>query len=135
MRARWFLTVLACLLLQGALAAQELSNEEMAVEEMARVITSGAPPVDCIASVEIDRIDGENKAVSKHGFDIEPGQHSLNGRALIDTTWCELSKNTPAFGPVADLEINFQAGRTYYIGFDHHADNPQEWQLVVWKVE
>lgn len=102
---------------------------------MARVITRGAPPVDCMAAVEINKIDGEQKMVPAQGFDIEPGDHSLNGRALIDTTWCELSKDDRIFGPVADLQINFQAGRTYYIGFDHKPDNRQEWKLVVWKVE
>lgn len=103
--------------------------------DMARVITRGAPAVDCTAAVEVNKVDGELKSVPAHGFDIEPGNHSLNGRALIDTTWCELSEDDRIFGPVADLQINFQAGRTYYIGFDHKPDNRQQWKLVVWKVE
>ncbi len=63
------------------------------------------------------------------------GEHSLNSHALIDTTGCKLGKDDQIFGPVADLKINFQAGRTYYIGFDHKPDNRQGWKLVVWKVE
>ena len=137
MQKRLLLVLLGCLSVSTTLLAQDLAvDETVEVEvEMARVVTSGAPPVDCIAPVEIDTIDGEKKAVSRHGFDIEAGQHSLNGRALIDTTWCELPKDDGIFGPVADLTTNFQAGRTYYIGFDHKPDSRQAWQLVVWKVE
>ena len=102
---------------------------------MATVVTYGAPPVDCVAALEVNKIDGQQKVVPAKGFEIEPGVHRLNGRALIDTTWCKFSKDDRILGPVADLEVNFQAGRTYYIGFDHKSDNRQEWQLVVWKVE
>lgn len=106
-----------------------------AAQDMATVVTHGAPPVDCVAAVEITRIDGLHKVVPADGFDIEPGEHRLNGRALIDTSWCELSKDQQFAGPLPDLEMNFQAGRTYYIGFDHKPENSREWKLVVWKVE
>lgn len=106
-----------------------------AADNLAMVITTGAPPVDCVADVEINKIDGEKVIVAMHGFEIEAGEHSLNGRALLDTTWCKLAKDERIAGPVADLQVNFQAGRTYYIGFDHKPDNRQEWKLVVWKVE
>lgn len=106
-----------------------------AADDLAMVITMGAPPADCVADVEITRIDGEKAIVAARGFEIEPGEHSLNGRALLDTTWCKLAKDERIPGPVADLQLNFQAGRTYYIGFDHKPDNRQEWKLVVWKVE
>lgn len=99
------------------------------------VITQGGAPVDCMAAVEINKIDGQRKIVPAWGFEIEPGEHSLNGRALIDTTWCKLNKDERIFGPVPDLQVNFQAGRTYYIGFDHKPRNRQEWKLTVWKVE
>lgn len=120
-----FTMVLAGLPVSGAWAATD----------MATVITRGAPPVDCVAAVEITKIDGQYKVVPAGGFDIEPGDHRLNGSALIDTTWCKFSKNGNMAGPVADLQVNFQAGRTYYIGFDHKSDNNREWKLVVWKVE
>ena len=99
------------------------------------VVTQGGAPVDCMAAVEITRIDGRQIIVPSRGFEIKPGEHRLNGRALLDTTWCKLSKDARIFGPVPDLQVNFQAGRTYYIGFDHKPDNSREWQLVVWKVE
>lgn len=107
----------------------------LAQDNLAKVVTLGAPAVDCVADVEINKIDGKKEIVPARGFNIEPGEHSLNGRALIDTTWCKLGKDDRIFGPVADLKINVQAGRTYYIGFDHKPDNRQGWKLVVWKVE
>lgn len=107
----------------------------LAQSDMAMVITQGGAPVDCMAAVEINKIDGQQKIVPAKGFEIEPGEHSLNGRALLDTTWCKLNKDDRIDGPVPDLEFNFQAGRTYYIGFDHKPENRQEWQLKVWKVE
>lgn len=102
---------------------------------MAMVITQGGAPADCMAAVEINKIDGRKKIVPAGGFEIEPGEHSLNGRALLDTTWCKLNKDGRMFGPLPDLKLNFQAGRTYYIGFDHKSENLQEWKLTVWKVE
>lgn len=102
---------------------------------MATVITRGGAPVDCMAAVEINKIDGQKKFVPAGGFEIEAGEHSLNGRALLDTSWCKLDKDARIFGPLPDLQINFQAGRTYYIGFDHKSENLQEWKLTVWKVE
>src|SRR5690554_3454623 len=90
-----------------------------AADELAKVVTMGAPPVDCMADVEINKIDGEKVVVAAHGFEIEAGEHTLNGRAFLDTTWCKLAKDDRIPGPLPDLQLNFQAGRTYYVGFDY----------------
>jgi len=34
-----------------------------------------------------------------------------------------------------DLEVNFERGNTYYVGYYHKPDNPGEWRLVVWNME
>ena len=36
---------------------------------------------------------------------------------------------------VPDLEADFEAGKTYYIGLDHSSKNFNDWRLVIWKVE
>lgn len=122
--------ILLAILLAGLPAAGLMAEGDMAM-----VITGGGLPADCMAAVEITKIDGQQKVVPAGGFEIEAGEHSLNGRALIDTSWCKLEKDDRIFGPLPDLQINFQAGRTYYIGFDHQPENRQEWKLTVWKVE
>lgn len=102
---------------------------------MAAVITSEGRPADCIAPVAVTRIDGEARTVSAKGFLIEPGVHTINGRAALDLTNCPLSDNELAIGAVADLEIDFLPGSTYYIGYYHQPTNSLDWKLVVWHME
>jgi hypothetical protein len=102
--------------------------------DTARIITMNGKPSQCLAAVHIQYVDGERVMVHQTGFDIEPGMHSLNGRAYLDTTYCRpmmgrISKDVP------DLEAEFQAGKTYYVGLDHSSRNYEDWRLVIWKVE
>jgi hypothetical protein len=102
---------------------------------MATVVTSKGRPADCIAPVAVTRIDGEPRTVSAKGFFIEPGIHTINGRAALDLTNCPLSDSKLTIGPVADLEIDFLPGGTYYIGYYHQPANSLDWKLVVWHME
>ena len=102
---------------------------------MATVITSGGRPADCIAPVAVTRIDGEPRTVSAKGFFIEPGVHTINGRAAMDLTHCPLSDSRLTIGEVVDLEIDFLPGGTYYIGYYHQPANTPDWKLVVWHME
>ena len=102
---------------------------------MARVVTHIERPADCIAPVMVTRIDGESAAVSAKSFLIEPGTHSLNGKALLDLTNCPITDPRFRMKPAEDLEVNFELGFTYYIGYYHKPENPDEWQLVVWNIE
>jgi hypothetical protein len=36
---------------------------------------------------------------------------------------------------IPDLEADFEAGKTYYVGLDHSSKNKEEWRLVIWKTE
>jgi hypothetical protein len=105
--------------------------------EMARVVTGYGRPADCLAPVAINKIDGELRAVSAKGFLIEPGLHSINGRATLDlnNTHCRMTGDDRQFGSIPDLEVDFEAGGIYHIGFDHSSENTQEWKLLVWKVD
>ena len=102
--------------------------------QMARVVTRVNRPQACLASVAVTLIDGEKAVVSAQGFSIEPGVHSLNGRAFIGTDYCPLPEGYD-IGPAADLEVDFEAGKTYYVAYDHKAADPLEWRLVVWRIE
>ena len=103
--------------------------------QMAMVITDQARPQDCLAAVAINKIDGEPRVVSAQGFLIEPGFHSLNGLATLDTTHCSITDVASQINTTADLEFDFEAGQTYYVGYYHKSSTSDERRLVVWKVE
>ena len=103
-------------------------------EDKARIVTQNARPVDCISRVAIRTINGKQKFVSPQGFDLEPGRYTLNGTVALDTTFCKVVRGNENTRP-APLEAEFEAGKTYYIGFDHSSTNREEWHYVIWKVE
>ena len=107
----------------------------LANSEEARIITQNSRPADCLSSIAVNKIDGENKFVPAQGFTIEAGVHTLNGRVALDTTFCSVGRGGNRGWQAADLEVDFEAGKTYYIGYDHKSKNRDEWKLVVWKVE
>jgi len=110
-------------------------STELTNNEMARVFTAGGRPEECLAPIQVTRIDGEERVVSAQGFLIEPGTHSINGKAFIDLTDCPLIDANPVMNSAVDLEVEFEPGSTYHIGFFHAPANAQEWKLVVWHVE
>lgn len=134
------LLVLVCL---PVLAQLDVKNQtlvlplssELTVNEMAKVITSKGRPTQCLATLAVNRIDGEKRTVSAFGFLIEPGVHTINGQALLDTTNCPLNDSNLTIGSAADLEVDFEPGNTYYIGYYHEPANTEEWKLVVWHIE
>jgi hypothetical protein len=103
-------------------------------EGMAQIITQNERTAQCISSVVIDEIDGKLSNVSKQGFKLEAGTHSLNGRALVNVGNCPAVRGRNSY-VVPDLEAEFEAGKTYYVGMDHSSKNKEEWRLVIWKVE
>jgi hypothetical protein len=108
---------------------------ELRLSGMAKVVTDITHPLDCLAAVAITRIDGEKAAVSAQSFLIEPGVHGVNGKAMLDISGCPITDSRLQIGSAADLEVNFELGNTYYIGYNHKPTNPQEWSLVVWNIE
>ncbi len=102
---------------------------------MAKVVTHIARPADCLAAIAVNTIDGEKRAVSAKSFLIEPGVHTINGKAILDTASCPITDTRLQVSRAADLEVNFEIGSTYYIGYYHKPDNTDEWQLVVWNIE
>ena len=83
----------------------------------------------------VNKIDGELRAVPAQGFLVEPGVHTINGRATLDASKCQPLTAYQQIGRATDLEVNFEPGRIYYIAYDHKSQNTEEWRLVVWKVE
>ena len=108
--------------------------EEAQELEKARVVTMHSQPARCLSAVHVQEIDGERVNVHHTGFELDPGPHSLNGRAILDTSYCRpihgrLSQEIP------DLMADFEAGKTYYVALDHSSRNFNDWRLVIWKIE
>lgn len=100
----------------------------------AMIVTSYDRPTQCISPIAVHRIDGEEVQVPTLGFEIEPGMHSLNGRATLNLDYCKTLRGNEQIN-VPDLETVFEAGKTYYVGFDHSSARRDQWRLVVWKTE
>jgi len=104
-------------------------------EHRAKIITGNEKPTECISSVHVNAIDGEQVYVQALGFDLAPGTHTLTARAAVNTSFCAAVGPSNGKEKIEPLEAEFEAGKTYYVGFDHSANNRRDWKLVIWKVE
>jgi len=134
-----FLTALFTLVLPLATIAQDIARDatqDGAWNEapVARIVTQEQPPDECIAPVHIRKIDGEPVEVTPGGFELEPGPHSMNGVAVLDTRFCRPALGRNSQG-VADLQADFEADNTYYVGLDYTDPDAANWKLVIWKTE
>jgi hypothetical protein len=100
-----------------------------------RIVTGMEKPASCISAVHVNNIDGREVKVPEPGFDVDPGPHTMTGRAIINTTNCRTTGIGSQRHTVQPLAENFEAGKTYYLGYDHSAPNRNDWKLVIWKVE
>ena len=124
--------VLAIMLLLAGLMPVAVSAAE---DGKVQVITHFSNAAKCISPVAIKRIDGREATVQRMGFWIEPGTHTLSGSALIDTSFCQtIGSNSQRYRP-EPLEVEFELGKAYYIGYDHSSQNRKDWEFVVWKIE
>jgi len=103
--------------------------------QKAKVLTGTEKPAECISSVQVTSIDGKQVYVQPLGFDIEPGKHSLTGRAIINTSFCKAVGPSTVRDKPEPLEAEFEAGKTYYVGYDHSSNDRKDWKLVIWQVE
>ena len=108
----------------------------LAADDMATIITQNAKASECISRVAIQQIDGEEKFVSPQMFTLEPGRHSLRGTVALDTSYphCKAVRGN-ATVDIPPLEADFEAGKRYYVGFDHSSSNIADWGYVIWKTE
>ena len=101
----------------------------------AKIVTSLENPAKCISAVHVNNIDGQEVQVQKLGFDIDAGTHTMLGRAIINTSFCKVMGRGSGVERIEPLEADFEAGSTYYVGFDHSSKSRSDWKLVIWKVE
>ena len=101
----------------------------------AKIVTSFSKDSQCIAAVAVNQIDGKEVLVQKAGFDLDPGTHAIQARALIKGNLCKAMGVDKGGNPTQPIEYAFEAGKTYYLGFDYSAPLRQDWKLVIWKEE
>ena len=104
-------------------------------EDVATIITGQNRAAQCISPVHIQRIDGREAAVNRMSFTLEPGQHTISGKALLDTSMCSTLGRGTNQNSAEPLEAEFEAGKTYYVGYDHKSSNRRDWKLLIWKVD
>lgn len=104
--------------------------------ELARVVTYKHNVAECLAPVSIKTIDGKNRQLPNFGFDIEPGWHTMHGVTQVNLKHCPVNEERIRKKVnVPPLEWLFEAGKIYYVGFDHSSPMRENWRLIVWKVE
>lgn len=104
-------------------------------EGKVQIVTSRSDAANCISPMHIRKIDGKEVAVQRMGFWIEPGQHTMSGSALIDTSFCQTVGGYSSPPRAKPLEAIFELGKVYYVGYDHSSRNKKDWKVVIWKVE
>ena len=103
--------------------------------DTARIVTGARQAAQCIAPIQVYKIDGSETIVPELGFEIEPGRHTIHGRANIDMSTCRTVGRLSNRHSAAPLEAEFEAGKTYYIGYDHSSRNKADWKIVIFRVE
>jgi hypothetical protein len=119
--------ILASLLLSAALSANDSGT--------AQLITSFEKPTECISAIHVNKIDGREVLVQQLGTTIAAGKHTVSGRAIINTTFCAAVGRGTNRDKVEPIEAEFEAGKTYYLGYDHSSPHRKDWKFVIWKVE
>ena len=101
----------------------------------AKIITGHNKAAQCISPVQVRKIDGREASVQSMGFSLEPGTHTLTGSAKINTSFCKTVGRGTGRNKIEPLEAEFEAGKTYWVGYDHSSTDRNDWKLVIWKVE
>ena len=108
---------------------------QAADKDMAMIVTGNEKPAECISAVHVNQIDGKEVKVQALGFELAPGEHSLTARAIVNTSFCKAMGPATGANQIEPLKMDFQAGKTYYVGVDHSSPLRKDWKLVVWKTE
>ncbi len=107
----------------------------VADEKKARIVTSVNRPVDCMFSVDVYNINGERVNKTPLAFNIEPGKHIIKARSTADLSLCRPTISNARTVSIPPLEIEVEAGKSYFIAYNVSSNNRREWKLEVWKVE
>lgn len=94
-------------------------------------------PANELFAVEITDVNGRRTS-RREGVWLKPGTYTINAtNARVDL------RRTTALGKVVPtgnrdnlaIDLDVEAGKTYYIALDTTSDDRQDWKLVNWRVE
>ncbi len=113
-----------------------------ATDGQGRIFTHIGKPVSkaCLLEVEVDNIDGKNVVRPQYSFAIESGKHQIKTRyakKVVNRANClnsSVSRNINRYR-IEPLEINVEAGKSYYVAVNATDRDARNWKLEVWKVE
>jgi hypothetical protein len=97
-----------------------------------------ARPSANIFPVTIYAIDGDQTINRNKAIWLKPGVHTISVNSVIDLSNRSkslLRKHRIKKEDKNELKITIEEGKTYYIGYDANANDPNEWRPVVWKVK
>lgn len=103
-------------------------------ENQGRVITQNGIQAQCISPVRVYEINGQTTSVPSQGFFLEAGSHVLKAQGVGGGAGCPVLRVPPNY-VIPPLELEIEAGKTYYVGLDHSARRVDQWRVVAWKVE
>lgn len=89
-------------------------------------------------AVNITEVDGK-RTTRERGVWLKPGTHTINAKgAVVELGYAggltrSVGKNSRREG--LEIELEIEAGKTYWIALDASADDRDEWKLVNWRVE
>lgn len=107
----------------------------VAKDNQARIVTNINKPVECMFSVQVMNIDGKEVLKPALGFDVDAGTHTFKARAAVDTGRCFSSSRRAQQTSIPALEIDMEAGKSYFVALNASHRDRKEWRLEVWKVE
>jgi len=110
-----------------------------AKEPHGRVIALVDRTAQDLRAVEIDEVDGHRVGGPRRDVAwLAPGTYTLTltGAVVDERFTTALSRPSQPLAEGANtLELDIEAGKTYYIALDTSASNRKDWRHVVWKVD
>ncbi|MEX2497725.1 MAG: hypothetical protein WD397_02470 [Wenzhouxiangellaceae bacterium] len=129
---------LAVLCALGAPAVADESPYARAGEPHGVVSGTIDRPGQQLFAVNITEVDGK-RTTRERGVWLKPGRHTINAKApnvdLGRSGGLIRSVGADSRREGNEIELEIEAGKTYWIALDASADDRDEWKLVNWRAE
>ncbi len=103
--------------------------------EEARIVTSINRPLDCLFSVTVYNINGKSVITTPLAFNIKPGKYTFKLQARLNKKKCNPTITSARINRIAPLEIEVEAGKSYFLVYNASAPSYRDWKVEILKVE
>ncbi len=107
----------------------------LADEGEARIVTSVNRPLDCLFSVTVYNINGREVLNPPLAFNIKPGKYTFKLQAIFNRKKCSPAIINAKFIKIDPLEIEVEAGKSYFLAYNASAPSHRDWKMEILKVE